>query len=173
VRYCLSDHFCPIAGVFRSLFRRQGPAMESIREPRRAEVLSAACLLIRKEVLDSVGYLTEAYFLFSEENDLFFRMRQAGLQSYYVPTAEIIHLVGQSRKKRSLIDSEVNFLKSRLIYFSRTSHRSFTFVRVSYAVFLGWSCVLAKASHSIRGRQDGSYVELYSRLLQTLSELQL
>jgi GT2 family glycosyltransferase len=53
--------------------------------------LLGACLLIRREVLETVGPLDEGYFLYVEDIDWARRMHQAGWQIYYVPTAQIIH----------------------------------------------------------------------------------
>ena len=108
LRYCLVYHFDPFGEFFESRLRR---IKDFPLKVTRAEVLSAACLIIRKEVLDKVGLLSEEYFLFSEENDFFYRMRELGFYGYHNPDIEIIHLIGKSRDKRSGIDSEKNFLK--------------------------------------------------------------
>ena len=171
-RYCLGNHFSPFGGTFSKMFarRRQRYDTSMISSPQEAEVLSAACLMVRKDVFDKIGLLEEEYFLFSEENDFFFRMRKGGFRAAYVPEAEVIHLVGQSRKQRSAIDSETNFLKSRLIYFRRTGSKSRWLVRGVYRFFLNWSLLYAKAVYRFKGGQNPKYVELYRHLRRTLSE---
>lgn len=53
--------------------------------------LLGACMLIRREVLETVGPLDEGFFLYVEDIDWARRMHQAGWQVYYVPEAKIIH----------------------------------------------------------------------------------
>lgn len=58
---------------------------------RPVDWLLGACLLIRREVLETAGPLDEGYFLYVEDIDWARRIHQAGWQVYYVPTAQIIH----------------------------------------------------------------------------------
>lgn len=69
--------------------------------------VSGACMVIRKEVLDTVGLFDEGYFLYFEEIDLCRRTKSAGWEIWYVPEAGIVHLEGastgitQKRKRRA------------------------------------------------------------------------
>ncbi len=53
--------------------------------------LLGACMLIRREVLDTVGPLDEGFFLYVEDIDWAKRIQQAHWEVRYVPTAQIIH----------------------------------------------------------------------------------
>jgi hypothetical protein len=53
-------------------------------------------LLLRKEVLEQVGFLDEDFFIYCEEVDLFYRIQRAGWRIYWVPQAEMVHFGGQS-----------------------------------------------------------------------------
>src|ERR1041385_437718 len=57
--------------------------------PQEVDVLMGACLLLRKEVLDQVGFLDEHYFIYSEEVDLCYRIQHTGWRIYWVPQAEV------------------------------------------------------------------------------------
>src|SRR3954464_7180530 len=59
-----------------------------------------AAWLARKEALDAVGGLDEAFFLFSEEVDLAYRLRQAGGETWFTPAAEVTHVGGASHGGR-------------------------------------------------------------------------
>ncbi|HIE51062.1 MAG TPA: glycosyltransferase family 2 protein [Armatimonadetes bacterium] len=63
------------------------------------EVISGACLAVRREVLQTVGLLDEGYFLFYEDLDWCLRMRQAGWKIYYLPRAQVIHDWGGTRRQ--------------------------------------------------------------------------
>jgi len=170
LKYCLAYHFFPLNRLFHMLFGFSNRAWEDGALTREVEVLSAACLMIRKDVLDKVGVLAEDYFLFSEENDLFCRMKQAGYRSLYLPSAVVTHVVGASRRKRGGVDSQVNFLKSRMIYFRRYHESSFSLVKLTYRFFLGWSYLFARVSMLLKGNKDSEYVVLYRQLLETLTQ---
>ena len=60
------------------------------------DALSGSCMMVRREVLEQVGFLDEAYFMYGEDLDWCYRMRQAGWRIYYVPTTTIIHFRGKS-----------------------------------------------------------------------------
>jgi GT2 family glycosyltransferase len=55
--------------------------------PRAAEWLDGACLLVRKQVLDSNGPLDEGYFLYLEDVEYTVRVRRAGWTIKCVPSA--------------------------------------------------------------------------------------
>jgi GT2 family glycosyltransferase len=63
--------------------------------------LYGGCLMVRKEVLDNVGYFDERFFMYGEDVDLCHRITQAGWKLYYMSEAEIIHVGGAASKKTS------------------------------------------------------------------------
>jgi N-acetylglucosaminyl-diphospho-decaprenol L-rhamnosyltransferase len=68
-------------------------------EAREVEWLMGACLLVRRAVVDEVGGLDEAFFMFNEESDWQYRMRRAGRQVWFCPEAEVVHVGGGSTKR--------------------------------------------------------------------------
>ena len=58
--------------------------------------ISGASMLIRADVIASVGGLDENYFLYFEETDFCFRARRAGFPTWYVPASRVMHISGQS-----------------------------------------------------------------------------
>jgi hypothetical protein len=50
-----------------------------------------AALVLRREALDEVGLFDEDFFLYSEEVDLQFRLREAGWDVHYFPEATVVH----------------------------------------------------------------------------------
>jgi GT2 family glycosyltransferase len=71
-------------------------------ETNEIEVLSGAFMWMRKSVLDKIGYLDEAFFMYGEDIDLSYRITQAGYKNYYFPEAKIIHYKGESTKKGNI-----------------------------------------------------------------------
>jgi len=66
---------------------------------RDVDWLSGACLLVRREAIDQVGLMDEAFFMFNEDVDWCRRMKQAGWAVTYVPEAVVVHHVGASRRR--------------------------------------------------------------------------
>ncbi len=56
--------------------------------------LYGGCLMVRKSVLDQVGWFDERFFMYGEDVDLCRRITDKGWKLYYLSDAEIIHLCG-------------------------------------------------------------------------------
>jgi GT2 family glycosyltransferase len=56
-----------------------------------------ACMLIRREALERVGFLDEEYFAYWEETDWCARATEVGYKCYYVPAARVWHKAARSR----------------------------------------------------------------------------
>lgn len=73
-----------------------------------------ACMMVRREVVERVGGLSEEYFMYCEEIDWCFRIKRDGWRIYCVPSAEVVHLGGQST--RQIADRMyVELFRSRLL----------------------------------------------------------
>lgn len=59
----------------------------------------AAVLLLRREVLERIGYFDEDLWLFYNDVDLSIRMRAAGFRTHYLAEARVVHHVGGSTSK--------------------------------------------------------------------------
>ena len=64
-----------------------------------APVLSGACLLVRRGILDEVGGFDERFFMYAEDIDLSYRIEKAGYINYYFPGTTIVHFKGESTQK--------------------------------------------------------------------------
>lgn len=64
--------------------------------PVEVDYLLGACIIVRHEVVSEVGLLDESFFMFLEETDWCYRIRQRGWQIYWTPDGEIIHYGQQS-----------------------------------------------------------------------------
>jgi O-antigen biosynthesis protein len=70
-------------------------------ETHEIDVLSGAFMMLRSSVLEKVGLLDEAFFMYGEDIDLSYRITQSGMKNYYYPGTTIIHYKGESTKKKS------------------------------------------------------------------------
>jgi GT2 family glycosyltransferase len=60
-------------------------------DPRPVDWVMGAAIVLRREALAEVGLFDEDFFLYSEEVDLQFRLRQAGWEVHYVPDVTVVH----------------------------------------------------------------------------------
>jgi GT2 family glycosyltransferase len=78
-----------------------GPLFSSKQDPVSVEAISGACMLTTRQVFESVGMFNERYFMYSEDLDLCYKVKRAGLNNYYVGSIAIIHYGGRSSPRAS------------------------------------------------------------------------
>ncbi|MDI6804610.1 MAG: glycosyltransferase family 2 protein [Bacteroidota bacterium] len=70
---------------------------ETVKAPFETEYLTGASMLIRKGVIDEMGFFDETFTSYCEETDFCYRMKHhKKLKLYFVPAAQIIHFGGAS-----------------------------------------------------------------------------
>jgi GT2 family glycosyltransferase len=87
-------------------------------EVREVDVLQGASLILRKEVLDQVGLFDEDYFMYTEEVDLCFRVKNAGWHLFWVPQSEVIHYGGQSTQQAAT-EMFISLYQTKLLFFKK------------------------------------------------------
>jgi N-acetylglucosaminyl-diphospho-decaprenol L-rhamnosyltransferase len=80
--------------------------------------LVGACLLVRREAYEQVGGLDEGFFMYSEELDWCKRIKDAGWQVIYLPTATVIHHEGKS-SEQVVPARHIHFQSSKVRYFRK------------------------------------------------------
>lgn len=65
-------------------------------KPSSVEVISGACIMIKRSIFQKVFGFDERYFMYSEDLDLCYRVQEAGFNCLYVPDAQIVHHGGGS-----------------------------------------------------------------------------
>ncbi|HEY7120691.1 MAG TPA: glycosyltransferase family 2 protein [Tepidisphaeraceae bacterium] len=95
--------FCKAFGLhilFKNsrIFNREAMDYWQRDSVREVGVITGCCLMIRRDVYEATGGFDDRFFMYAEETDLCWRMRQSG-KLLFCPEAQIIHLVGESAKK--------------------------------------------------------------------------
>lgn len=67
---------------------------------REIDCLSGACMMVRKDIIDKLNGFDENLFMYAEDVDLCYRVKQAGWKIYYLATEEIIHYEGCSSSQK-------------------------------------------------------------------------
>ncbi len=58
-----------------------------------------ACLMLKRPVLEQIGLLDEAFFMYMEEIDWCYRIKAVGWRIYCLPAAKIVHHAGASSRQ--------------------------------------------------------------------------
>jgi len=77
-----------------------------------------AALMVRQSVVQQVGPLDAAYFMYSEELDWCRRIRDAGWRVVYLPAAQVVHHYGKS-SEQAVTARHINFQRAKLRYFRK------------------------------------------------------
>jgi N-acetylglucosaminyl-diphospho-decaprenol L-rhamnosyltransferase len=94
------------------------PLYADASAPVAVDAVSGAALMVRREAFEKAGLFTAAYFMYAEDMDLCFKVRQAGRTNYFVPDATILHHGGQSTESRDDRNfADVVMRESRLRFF--------------------------------------------------------
>lgn len=70
------------------------------KDPARAQGISGACMMIKKKVFEEVGKFSPEYFMYTEDLDLCFKVREAGYSNYYTGAFSVVHHGGGSSSQR-------------------------------------------------------------------------
>lgn len=115
-------------------------------ETHEIEILSGAFMMMRKSVLDEIGLLDEAFFMYGEDIDLSYRIVQSGHKNYYFPDTRIIHYKGESTKKSS-VNYVFVFYRAMIIFankhFSQNNAKLFSFL-INSAVYFRAGLAIAR-----------------------------
>jgi len=109
------------------LFGRYNLTYLNPDETYEVEAISGSFMFVRREVVDDVGYLDESFFMYGEDLDWCFRIREAGWKIYYVPKTKIIHFKGESSKK-SDIDLILQFYRAMKLFVEKHYHHRYLHV---------------------------------------------
>jgi len=120
-------------GLFRGQYKKA--LMKDFSHDRRMDVdiVKGAALIVRRSVIDRIGPLDEAFFMYYEEADLCLRIRKAGWRVVFLADAVVTHTGGRSSDKAGM-DRRIMRLRSLVMFIGK--HRS----RLTTVLFV---CVLA------------------------------
>ena len=102
--------------------------------------VSGADMMIRKSVLNEVGFFDPDFFMYYEETELTWRIKEAGYKIASVPDARIIHLEGASETIKE--NTLRRMIKSKYLYFEKTN--KLFYFKISFFIILltAWSRIL-------------------------------
>lgn len=98
-------------------------------------VISGSFMFIRTELFVKLHGFDDRFFMYFEDTDLCFRVKEAGFKIQYVPNTSIIHFRGESTKKHSL-NHHLIFNKALYQFYEKNYSSSYS-VFSRLIIFLG------------------------------------
>ncbi|MEO7523565.1 MAG: glycosyltransferase family 2 protein [Ferruginibacter sp.] len=102
------------------------------------DVLAGAFFMAPKKVIDAVAGFDEDFFMYGEDIDLAYRIRNEGYKNYYFPDITIVHFKGESTQKQSKLYIQ-RFYGAMQLFVKKHYKR-----RVNAKYFMGLAISLSK-----------------------------
>jgi GT2 family glycosyltransferase len=99
------------------------------------DAVMGAFMLVRLSAIDSAGLLDDTFFMYGEDIDWAYRIKQHGWRVFYVPTATVRHLKGATTRRQSY-RMIVEFYRAMWL-FHRKHYAKSTFVLLNWLVVAG------------------------------------
>jgi len=97
------------------------PLFANVGEAEEVQVISGACIMVKREVFEKVKGFSEDYFMYTEDIDLCYKISHAGYKNYYIGKATVIHHGrGSSRSRESTFSSAAILRESVFIFLEKT-----------------------------------------------------
>jgi N-acetylglucosaminyl-diphospho-decaprenol L-rhamnosyltransferase len=113
----------PLYEAFRPLSERLVPLPRHPQEALEVDNVCGACLMVRREAVEQVGFLDPAFDpLYSEEVEWCFRFQKAGWKIIHLPEARVIHL-GSQTMQRTPIDKVEWLYRRKALFFRKHGGR--------------------------------------------------
>lgn len=114
--------------------------------PTVVEAISGACMLVKREAIESVGLWDEDYFLHCEDLDWCMRFHQAGWRVLFVPDARVMHVFGGCSRDRPYFvewHKHLGFLRFYRKFF-RGKYPAILWISVVMGVWFRFSLVVLR-----------------------------
>jgi len=78
------------------------PLYEVPSSPVLVDVVSGACIMVKRSVFESIECFSTEYFMYAEDVDLCYKIKKAGRGVYYTGAATIVHYGGGSSRQQGV-----------------------------------------------------------------------
>jgi GT2 family glycosyltransferase len=119
---------------------------------RSVDTVAGSCMLIRREVIEKIGFMDERYFLNFEETDLCCRARRAGYRVVTCMKARLWHKVSLSFGRYAHTNMVDYFItRNKPLFLWKNSPRSYVPLSLAYHLF---DTVIKGLRYAAHGRYD-------------------
>jgi GT2 family glycosyltransferase len=134
-----------------SLFAKYNLSYRDANASYEVDAISGSFMFARRSVVEHVGGLDEQFFMYGEDLDWCFRIKQAGWNVYYVHQTQIIHYKGESVRRSELDEVRLFYEAMRVFVRKHVSHGAFTDVVLRFGIAMRqWMAAINKISRPMR-----------------------
>ena len=98
--------------------------------------VSGSCMLIRRAVVEQVGFFDERFFAYQEDADFCFQAKLAGWKIVYLPQSQIVHFGGQGGSRVQPFRSIYEWHRSYYLYYRKNLADDYFFLFNWFYYFL-------------------------------------
>lgn len=103
--------------------------------PRQTPYAHGAAMMLKREVIDKVGFMPECYFLYYEELDWSMMMTRAGYEIWYEPASTIYHKESQTTGQNSPLRTYY-ITRNRILLVKRNWSGISKYISYSYLIVI-------------------------------------
>jgi hypothetical protein len=121
---CLYNIFTDITGFSRLARRKSKWQMGYFdhKYSREVDQPMTSCLLIRREIIDKIGFMDERYPFYMNDVDFLWRIKKGGYKVYFLSDARVIHKKGASTDKckdKMVLTWHFSMIRYLILHFPR------------------------------------------------------
>lgn len=111
----------PLGKIFKNSKAVSDHLMQDFDHESTKDVdwILGACMMVRRKAVESVGLMDERFFLYFEDVDWCYRMRQKGWTVYYHPDSVVVHNYARDSAQKVLNRSFIAHLASLIRYYEK------------------------------------------------------
>ena len=102
-----------------------GPLFSTNEKPTAVEMISGACMMLKRDVFIQAELFPEDYFMYADDLELCYKVRRIGFSNYYVGEATVIHHGGKSTSQK--VNQWATVMKFRAIHKFLVKTRGWTY----------------------------------------------
>jgi len=151
---------------FSAFSRSRRPRLDENGVDCSVDWIEASCLMLRRTAIQQVGLLDEAFFMYSEDEDLCWRLKQAGWLVCYTNLGHAVHHGGASAERQPILNLS-HYYKSQYLFLLK--HRGLASARLyllanQTALFAKktWHCLTRNQRRLSEARQRWTALKLAS-----------
>jgi GT2 family glycosyltransferase len=119
------SYVCKLEALFPTshLFGQYHQGYKDLRSAHQVDSISGAFFMVRREVIKKVGGLDEDFFMYAEDIDWAYRIKQAGWEIWYNPVVTVLHKKKQSGRanilKKRRVTTEIYFHEYNWLFYKK------------------------------------------------------
>jgi GT2 family glycosyltransferase len=108
---------------------------DGVKGDKIVNFVSGCCMLIKKEVFETVGLFDDFFFLYVEDADFCYRVGKAGFKIIVSHESKIFHKIGSSTNN-NFLNLPLYYTTRNRLYFARKNFRNSYLITILYLLFV-------------------------------------